>query len=119
MLTVTQETLKSCPFCGATDLSFETLADEEETIEETSIVQCNKCGASGGYYFGNDSTSPDDAAGFWNTRTPAPVTDGAKRKALAEFSQIADSDEALLDENGDTLLSKEAVKTIRAALEVS
>ena len=62
-----------CPFCGSRDLS-ETQVGEDN--EDTFAIECNQCLAMGGYYGGNDSTSPDDAAQFWNTRSTPAIADG-------------------------------------------
>ena len=58
--------LKSCPFCGCTDLGFEQMEADEGG--ETNYVSCDNCLASGGYFPGNDSTSPEEAAIAWNSR---------------------------------------------------
>lgn len=57
--------LKKCPFCGGEGELY-------EPNEDIAVISCLKCNAESGYYDGEDSTTPDDAIKFWNTRTPHP-----------------------------------------------
>lgn len=90
--------LKSCPFCGGEGEIY-------HPNDEVSVITCKSCNAEGGYYGGLDSTSPEDARKFWNTREqpmPEPVqysdgtpsreyeeqpSDDARQVALNDFSQ--------------------------------
>jgi Lar family restriction alleviation protein len=57
-----QSELKACPFCGSRDVKVVPLD------EETFVVDCQGCNATGGYYGGDDSTGPEEAAELWNAR---------------------------------------------------
>jgi Lar family restriction alleviation protein len=59
--------LKPCPFCGnRSGLEPFPLDDEQYA------VCCPRCNAQGGYYGGNDSTSPSEAVAVWNQRATPP-----------------------------------------------
>lgn len=57
------EPLKSCPFCGSTDVYF--LSAE---VYGYSGAGCNDCGISTEYY-----STDDIARNVWNRRTPEPT----------------------------------------------
>jgi Lar family restriction alleviation protein len=63
--------LLPCPFCGGEGELY-------EPNEEVAVIACLQCNAEGGYYGGEDSSTPDDAIRLWNTRAPvhAPENDG-------------------------------------------
>lgn len=61
---MTKPDLKPCPFCGSTDVHV------RQIDKECSVVSCDGCNAEGGYFGGNDSTSPAEAIEAWNRRTP-------------------------------------------------
>ncbi len=89
-----------CPFCGSDNLQI------DEIDEETAIVECNGCNASGGYYYEPDSTSPEEAAELWNKRD---IQSGDKDLAFHLEQALLD----ISDGKSPTLEIKHCLKLIR------
>lgn len=78
---MTDEKLKACPFCGGEGELY-------EPNDEIAVISCLKCNAESGYYNGEDSTTPDDAIKFWNTRADLiPAQRVTENRDVMEFLQ--------------------------------
>lgn len=114
---MTAPDLLPCPFCGSVDLTI------REMDEEWHVVSCNGCNAEGGYYPPNDSTMPEEAATFWNTRAPlAEALVVPEVAALVKAAKVGLMDlEAWLavagiDDAHNTDMTHYAVQELTAAL---
>lgn len=89
----TMPELLPCPFCGSADLEISDLD------EETCVVDCKKCLSNGGYYPGDDSTQPYEAAELWNKRTDRidPALLAAIDRMLGYYD--GDREDYLIDDN--------------------
>jgi Lar family restriction alleviation protein len=90
--------LLPCPFCRTNNqLKVEQPFEPED---ETSVVVCNKCNASGPYYGGSDSTSEAEAVELWSRRDglDALLTKAENALALRQPTQSDALRDQLLQE---------------------
>ncbi len=80
-----EKELLPCPFCPI---------GGEPVLRgkgERWYIVCWKCKARGGRYDDNDSTSPEEAAEFWNTRSPASPSKAPERSGEASIEQVKEA----------------------------